>query len=162
MSKPANLSHGHTRRWHNNPNYLLRTSLDTVDAHQGRMARLRREIFPGPNKEIDDAICDHDLAEIFTRDWSRPDKDNIPGLDDAMKAADAAYLEYIGANMLAAANFAALKLLDQMDALYWVSHVAPDDLEAPWWRKVSRQIMESAEAMGEDTARRVNKWRTEL
>jgi len=162
MSKPANLSHGHTRRWHNNPNHLLRNSIDTVDAHQARMHRMRREIFPGPCTEIDDAICDHDLAEIFTGDWSRPDKDNIPGLDDAMKAADAAYLEHIGANKLADKQFAALKLLDQMDALYWVSHVARDLLDTDEWRKASSQIMESAEDMGEDTARLVNKWRAEL
>ena len=162
MIESTTLSHGHTHRWHSNPDYRLRTSCDTVDAHQGRMTRLRRVILPGGNPEMDDAICHHDLAEVFTRDWSSPEKDAIPGMAEALKMADDAYLEHIGFQSLTPTQQAILKLLDRMDALYWVSHVARDLLETDEWRKASRKIIEDAEAMGDTIAARVNKWRTEL
>lgn len=156
------LDHGHTRRWHSNPDHALRNSVDTVHAHQARMLIIRREILPGHNPEIDNAILAHDLAEVFTRDWSSPDKWAIPGMAEALQMADDAYLKHIGFTKLRETHQAILKLLDRMDAIYWVSHVAPDLLDAEEWRTASWVILESAECLGELIHERVKVWRAKL
>lgn len=156
------LDHGHTRRWHSNPDCRLRNSVDPVHAHQARMLIIRREILPGHNPEIDDAILAHDLAEVFTRDWSSPDKASIPGMAEALQMADDAYLKHIGFTKLSETHQAILKLLDRMDAIYWVSHVARDLLETGEWRAASWKVIESSQHLGEVIKERVMAWRAKL
>lgn len=52
---------GRVLRWHGSEWPALQNSHDSVDAHQARMLRLRRMLFPGQDMELDDAILGHAL-----------------------------------------------------------------------------------------------------
>ena len=139
-------SHGSTLRWHSNPWPALRNSGDTVDAHQNRMLRLRRMLWPEAYPELDEAILTHDLAEVFTRDWSRPDKDAVPGLQAALDMADDAYLAWIGACHANLETMMRLKFLDRLDAYRWA--VLHEPRCAPECEHARRGLLRDMEAMG--------------
>ena len=138
--------HGMTLRWHSNPWPALRNSGDTVDAHQNRMLRKRRDLWPGDDPRLDDAILAHDLAETFTRDWSSPMKDAIPGLQDALYAVDAVYLAHIGFTALDPDTQAKLKFLDQLDAFRWA--VLHEPRCAAEFLPARRRLYEDMQALG--------------
>ena len=143
---------GQTLRWHSSPWWALRMSGDTVDAHQQRMIRLARHFFaswkPAKRLQLIDAITDHDLPEVFTGDWSTPDKDSIPGLREMLAELDALILLHIGADDWPDDIGAAMKWLDVLDAYKWAAHVEPRAIASGGFPEAARWLHGEAWALG--------------
>ncbi len=103
-------------------------------------------LWPGAYPELDEAILTHDLAEVFTRDWSRPDKDAVPGLQAALDMADDAYLAWIGACHANLETMMRLKFLDQLDAYRWA--VLHEPRCAPEWEHARRRLWRDMSKLG--------------
>ena len=142
-------------RWHSSEWPTLQNSHDSVDGHQNRMLRLRRLLFPvagsrdfGYAITIDDAILAHDLPEFATGDWSRPDKDGIPGLNSLLKQMDALILTWLGLPDLPPWVQLGLRLLDLLDAWLWAVLHEPRIKSDPDFLAMRAAIIELAGQCG--------------
>ena len=146
---------GRVTRWHSSEWPTLQNSHDSVDGHQNRMLRLRRMLFPvagsrdfGYAISLDDAILAHDLPEFATGDWSRPDKDGIPGLNSLLKQMDALILTWLGLPDLPPWVQLGLRLLDLLDAWLWAVLHEPRIKSDPDFLAMRAAIIELAGQCG--------------
>jgi len=110
------------RRWHANADPRLRDSLDTVDAHQQRVATLCHSLaahmgHPLTESDLLLASRNHDEAERVLGDMPAPAKARFPELADAYEIAEREVLRGMGLDWkLTAKEEQMLHLCDKLDA----------------------------------------------
>lgn len=116
-------------RWHTHP--ALRSSGDTIDAHQWRVALMCVKIadISGADLSTDLLIAarTHDEAERVLGDMPYPARQQFPALALAYASAEAEVLGQMGyAIVLSDGDASILRLADRMDAYEWSrDHGAP-------------------------------------
>lgn len=113
------------RRWHTQSNIALRDSLDTVAAHQVRVAGLCHRLaahmgYPLTDSDLLHAALHHDEAERVLGDMPSPAKARFAALADAYAAAESAILADMGLSWtLTPKEEQMLHLCDKLDAYTW-------------------------------------------
>ena len=143
---------GCTLRWHSSPWWALRMSGDTVDAHNSRMNRGAKQHLgfwsKGDRLDLSDAIQIHDLPEIFTGDWSSPNKAEIPGLRPALQAVDEVVFKHMGFHDLPPMIAMALEWFDRWDGLRWAQHVEPRAVMSGGFPEVVKMLDQQSWRLG--------------
>jgi hypothetical protein len=138
---------GRARRWHRHP--VMADFDDRLDAHQGRVARIAKALFPGDHDLIAAAL-EHDDGESATGDMPNPAKNRLPAV--AREAMDAMEMQAVramwGKSAAPPCNAARLKLCDLLDAIMWVSFKAPHLLREDGWQDDVTKAMDLAAETG--------------
>ena len=140
---------GDVSRWHSHPNVKLRLSGDTIDEHQISCVRWLERLFPDASEELIDAVRYHDEAERILGDMPYTAKRYFPELADAYARAEQVVIARYGIPQPVSERDADIvKLVDMFDAYWWVSKVAPEELESEAWIEHRREIERRAKALG--------------
>lgn len=139
---------GFVRRWHTNPD--LAHTVDRIDGHGARVARIIIALHPGPDVALLKAALIHDDGESAVGDVKAPTKDKFRVIADALDE-----LEYIASAELwghwqedLSPNDAAwLKFADRLDAYMWAAHHAPHVLDGDGWPEAREWLCEQAVAL---------------
>jgi hypothetical protein len=126
---------GRCLRWHTDPR--LSGTLDRLDGHQGRVARLLLALHPDPSAALLRAALTHDDGETATGDVPRRVKDAMPHVAlewlEAAEAAQRARIWRPGGG-LTEKEERWLDFADALDALMWAAHHDPASMSAPRWQ----------------------------
>lgn len=140
------------RRWHNNANTDLRDSLDTIAAHQRRVADLCHSLSARIGHALTDsdliyAALHHDDAEAVIGDMPGPAKDRFPALAAAYAKAELQVLVEMGLTWnLTRKEADMLDLCDKLDAYLWArKHCATDTRE---WEDALLRLHAKSRAIG--------------
>ena len=141
---------GFVRRWHSNPD--LSHTVDRIDGHSARVARIILALHPSPSVALIRAALTHDDGESVTGDMSAVMKRNNPFI-----AAHLARVEYIARTDLwgldpdlGNVGYIWLKFADRLDAYMWAAHHAPHIMDRDDWPELLAWINETAELLGVD------------
>ena len=141
---------GLVRRWHCNPD--LAHTVDRIDGHGARVARIIIALNPQPALKLIDAALTHDDGESVTGDVSRTTKALHPVfsalLEKMEKAARISLWGYDATAELAPSECLWLKFADRLDAYMWAQHHAPHVLTSDDWPDARVWLLETAEALG--------------
>ena len=141
---------GFVRRWHSNAD--LCHTVDRIDGHSARVARIILALHPSPPVGLIRAALTHDDGEGVTGDMSAVCKGGNPELAEMLAEAEYAarralwgpdpYLRHI--------EHAWLKFADRLDAYMWAAHHAPHIMGSDGWVKRLAWINETADVLGVD------------
>ena len=141
---------GFVRRWHSNPD--LCHTVDRIDGHSARVARIILALHPSPSVALIRAALTHDDGESVTGDMSAVCKHGNPQLLSLL-----ARVEYIARTdlwgldpNLVLADIQWLKFADRLDAYMWAAHHAPHIMDRDGWPELLTWINETAELLGVD------------
>lgn len=131
-------SSGFVNRWHSNPDARLRNSQDTTAAHSQRVAVLVAKLWehlPGRWRDgsLEDALVAallHDAPECFVGDAPWTIKRKNARLKLELHTAEEKWLRDIGQPLTVTP---VVVLCDQLDAVLFCKHVAPDLLTTQDW-----------------------------
>jgi 5'-deoxynucleotidase YfbR-like HD superfamily hydrolase len=122
------------RRWHSNADPRLRDTLDTIAAHQARVATLCHSLAAAMGHALTDsdlirAALHHDAAEAVLGDMPGPAKERFPALAAAYAKAELAVLIEMGLTWnLTRREQDMLDICDKLDAYTWArKHGATGD-----------------------------------
>lgn len=136
---------GFVNRWHSHPDPRLRNSGDTTAAHAQRVAILLSQLPSMAHLTHDDMLeaIIHDAPECYTGDVPyRAKRDLQVSTDDA----EDAWWKELGFDDFYPSPL--LKLCDQLDAILFVKHVAPDLLLRPDWQDCINHAIGWATTLG--------------
>ena len=141
---------GFVRRWHSNPD--LCHTVDRIDGHSARVARIILALHPSPSVALIRAALTHDDGESVTGDMSAVCKHGNPQLLSLL-----ARVEYIARTdlwgldpNLVLADIQWLKFADRLDAYMWAAHHAPHIMDRDEWPELLAWINEAADVLGVD------------
>jgi len=141
---------GFVRRWHSNPD--LCHTVDRIDGHSARVARIILALHPSPSVALIRAALTHDDGESVTGDMGAVCKYGNPQLLSLL-----ARVEYIARTdlwgldpNLVLADIQWLKFADRLDAYMWAAHHAPHIMDRDGWQKSLTWINEAADVLGVD------------
>ena len=141
---------GFVRRWHSNPD--LCHTVDRIDGHSARVARIILALHPSPSVALIRAALTHDDGESVTGDMSAVCKHGNPQLAEMLAEAEYAarralwgppqYMPQCDRNWL--------KFADRLDAYMWAAHHAPHIMDRDDWPELLAWINETADVLGVD------------
>jgi len=141
---------GFVRRWHSNPD--LCHTVDRIDGHSARVARIILALHPSPSAALIRAALTHDDGESVTGDMSAVCKGAHWQLAEQM-----ARVEYIARTDLwgldpdlGNVGYIWLKFADRLDAYMWAAHHAPHIMDRDGWPELLAWINETADVLGVD------------
>ena len=141
---------GFVRRWHSNPD--LCHTVDRIDGHSARVARIILALHPSPSVALIRAALTHDDGESVTGDMSAVMKQQNPVIASILARA-----EYIACTALwgldpdlGNVGYLWLKFADRLDAYMWAAHHAPHIMDRDDWPELLAWIMETADVLGVD------------
>lgn len=120
---------GFVRRWHTNPD--LAHTVDRIDGHSARVARIILALHPDPSLHLIRAALVHDDGESVVGD--------VPAtFKNASAMRDAEYLASVDLwghwmQPLGDTDRAWLKFADRLDAYMWARHHAPHVMTGDGW-----------------------------
>ena len=139
---------GFVRRWHSNAD--LCHTVDRIDGHSARVARLILALHPSPSVALIRAALTHDDGESVTGDMGAVCKYGNPQLLSLL-----ARVEYIARTdlwgldpNLVLADIQWLKFADRLDAYMWAAHHAPHIMDRDGWQNSLTWINETADVLG--------------
>ena len=111
---------GFTRRWHSN--HDLSDTVDYDAGHQGRVAVLILNLFPGASRNLLIRALTHDQGEVAVGDVSYEAKRKNPVLAQMVRQQEAQEIAAQGLPQpeLSTGEKVALKLCDSLDAWLWM------------------------------------------
>ena len=130
---------GFVHRWHTNPD--LCHTVDRIDAHQGRVARLMLALWPETTAAALHYALTHDDGESVVGDAPATSKG---AFDAVMAEASARRSIWPGLVDLPAEDLARIKFCDRLDAFMWAKHHAPHTLKADGWPEARQWLQEHA------------------
>jgi hypothetical protein len=134
---------GFVRRWHVNPD--LSHTVDRLDGHHGRTARLMLALWPDTSAAALRYALTHDDGESKVGDVPATHK----GAHVTCDAEDRARFCIWGPDPdLTATDRRRVKLCDRLDAYMWAKHHAPHVMNGDGWPEARRWIMREAEKLG--------------
>ena len=141
---------GLVRRWHCNPD--LAHTVDRIDGHGARVARIIIELNPQPSLGLITEALRHDDGESVTGDVKAPTKDAHPVFSEMLAEIEqeARVALWCGYYRLTKSETAWLKFADRLDAYMWAQHHAPHVLTGDDWPDARVWLLEAAEALGVD------------
>jgi hypothetical protein len=136
---------GRARRWHRHP--VMADHDDRLDAHQGRVARIAKALFPDDHMLISAAL-EHDDGESATGDVPNPVKQRLPAVArEALDAMEVLAIREIWGRSNSDAPWcdpARLKLCDKLDAIMWVASKEPHLLRETGWQNDIAEALDLA------------------
>lgn len=138
---------GATRRWHTNPR--LCGTVDRVDGHGARVARLILLLHPAPSLELVRAALIHDDGEGAVGDMPGPAKDANPEFTAMLDQLEQSARARIWGDdcALSADDVRWLKFCDRLDAFMWAQfHGAPMNRDG--WPEAAAALVEAANDLG--------------
>lgn len=141
---------GLTHRWHTNPH--LAGTVDRLDGHQARVARLALYLFDGDCTVAFITAClTHDDGESVTGDIPFPNE-KTPAQVEAEESAwgDIWGTHSVGAwcRSLSDLETRRLKFCDRLDAYMWMRHHRPDLRDRSDWVKALTWLKKEAHLLG--------------
>lgn len=134
---------GFVHRWHANPD--LCHTVDRIDAHQGRVARLLCHLWPDSRAEAIHYALTHDDGESVVGDQPATTK----GAFDLTQAeAVARRAIWPGEVSLTSVELLRIKMCDRLDAYFWARHYAPQTLLGDGWPECRDWLLATAEDLG--------------
>lgn len=141
---------GRTYRWHANAD--LCDSVDPVDGHAARVARIILALHPAPSIDLITAALTHDDGEQGVGDMTGPAKrDNLvlaEALARAERRARRALWHGDPAALETSLDQLWLDFADGLDAYMWAAWHRPAVLERGDWRAMRRWLEETALSLG--------------
>ena len=139
---------GRVRRWHSNAD--MADTVETVDGHQARVARLVLALSPLASRNLLRAALTHDDGEHASGDVSGPIKRQHPALADELRhIEDVARQSIWGSDAtLTAHEQLLLDVCDKLDAYLWVRHHRPEHLSGHGWPEARQRLQADAIALG--------------
>ena len=137
------------RRWHTNAH--MSHTVDPLDGHHGRVARILLHLWPDSTAAILRAALTHDDGEHAFADVAGPDKRNM---DPALLAAVERIMTEARVGLwgddpdLTDIERDRLDFADKLDALMWVAHHRPERLKTTDWESTHHTLMVQARALG--------------
>lgn len=125
---------GFTRRWHTHER--LGQTVDRVDGHSARVARIILMLHPCPSPELVWAALVHDDGEQSVGDLKGPAKSSLPAAcRAAIEEMESISIRRIWGRVpnLTDRELMWLKFADRMDAIMWCAFHAPDFLAKDGW-----------------------------
>lgn len=117
---------GFVRRWHTNPH--LAHTVDTVDAHSARVAKLLITLWPSSSRNAIMYAITHDAGEYRTGDIPATFSKSA----EIVKAEKAARTELWNV-AVTTQEMLRIKFVDKLDAYMWVRHHEPACLLDAYW-----------------------------
>ena len=144
---------GFVRRWHTNPD--LAHTVDRIDGHSARVARILLAVHPSPSLELIRTALIHDDGESATGDVSATFKRSMPGiLRVELAAQESGHLIDLWGysdpmpDCDTGCDAQWLKFADRLDAYMWAAHHAPHVLNGDGWPEALEWLFDMAETLG--------------
>ena len=141
---------GSVRRWHANPD--LCHTVDRVDGHAARVARIILAMHPAPSLALVSAALQHDDGESVSGDVPADAKRRDPFLSDRLHVIESAAIVALWGDKTAISLSVEeriwLKFADRLDAFMWASEHAPEIMGEVGWRNDWKDIERRADALG--------------
>lgn len=136
-------------RWHASRSPRLRASGDTIRLHHSRCLAMLECLWPDAPQSLRDAVKYHDLPEVILGDPPYPTKRAFPKLAAAYAEAEAEVIaRYSIPQPKDATEALWVKLVDRIDAYWWVRWKDPDELRTPDWQEARAEIGGLAQSLG--------------
>ena len=143
---------GLVRRWHCNPD--LAHTVDRIDGHGARVARLLIALHPKITVALLEAALEHDDGESVTGDVKAPTKKAHPVfaamLNEFEQETRIVLWGYDAIANLNSSELLWLKFADQLDPYMWALHYTPHVLTGDDWPEARVWLLETAEALSAD------------
>ena len=141
---------GFVRRWHSNPD--LCHTVDRIDGHSARVARIILALHPSPSVALIRAALTHDDGESVTGDMSAVMKRNNPFIAAHLARAEGVARRALWGHEpdLSDTDRDWLKFADRLDAYMWAAHHAPHIMDRDDWPELLAWINETADVLGVD------------
>ena len=147
MNLTAIFCAGFTRRWHANPD--LCHTIDPVDGHSARVARIILALHPAPTLQLISAALTHDDGESVTGDVPWPFKAQMIEAERALlDIAEARAVSDLWGDLPRDDSSQWLEFADRLDAYMWAKHHAPHVLSGDGWPEARAMIESQAIALG--------------
>jgi len=143
---------GRVRRWHTNPD--LCDTVDHIDGHAGRVARVMLILWPQTSAAALRAALTHDDGEHAAADLSRLVKREHPALAQAAAEVETAARRDLWGDDpdLTETERSRLEFVDKLDAIMWVAHHRPHMLRDDGWPEAMTALSVQAATLGADAA----------
>lgn len=136
---------GDVSRWHAHPCDALRLSGDTINKHQKRCAHWVLQLWPDAPDTLVQAAEHHDEPERWLGDMPHPAKRDNPGIAvEYRRAEDAIVAAYNIPQPATHWEAYEVKLVDMLDAYWWMQRCAPHLASDPEWVQARKDIELSA------------------
>ena len=141
---------GFVRRWHSNPD--LCHTVDRIDGHSARVARIILALHPLPSVALIRAALTHDDGESVTGDFPATLKQANPAFARALRSTEfKARTDLWGLDPpICRVDERWLKFADRLDAYMWAAHHAPHIMDRDDWPELLTWINETADVLGVD------------
>jgi len=141
---------GFVRRWHSNPD--LCHTVDRIDGHSARVARIILALHPSPSVALIRAALTHDDGESVTGDMSAVMKQQNPVIASILALAEGVARRALWGHEpdLSDRDRNWLKFADRLDAYMWAAHHAPHIMDRDGWPELLAWINETADVLGVD------------
>ena len=138
------------RRWHRNPD--LAHTVDTLAAHQGRVAILLCTIWPDTGTSALWAALTHDMGESAVGDVCGQAKRENQKLATMLHEIEAKHADDLGlAHKVTPVEATRIKFCDKLDAYLWAKHNTPHIVASDEdWQKVRDWLYSQAMELGVD------------
>ena len=135
---------GFVRRWHMNPD--LCHTVDRIDGHSARVARIILMIHPDPSMSLISAALIHDDGESGAGDVCGLVKRDLPALskilDDLEQIVTMDIWGYAFSHE--GKDLEWLKFADRLDAYMWAKHHAPHVMDSDGWPEARQRLIDAA------------------
>ncbi|WP_165775071.1 hypothetical protein [Mameliella alba] len=134
---------GFVRRWHTNPD--LAHTVDRIDGHSARVARIIMALHPSPPLELIRAALIHDDGESVIGDIPGPAKERMTDSGWSLAPIEGAALHEVWGAFEKPRQDERIWLwfADRLDAYMWAAHHAPHVLNGDGWPEARRELMEA-------------------
>lgn len=134
---------GFTRRWHSNPD--LCGTVDPIDGHQGRVARIILMLHPNPTVSLLKAALTHDDGEGVVGDTSGMTKADHPQEYGILQVLECKAREAIWGPQpdMLNANRLWLRFADKLDAYMWAAHHKPHVMAGDGWPEAGAWLLDT-------------------
>lgn len=140
---------GFVRRWHTNPD--LGHTVDRIDGHSARVARIILALHPNPTLDLIQAALIHDDGESVVGDMGAVIKQELPliaaQLASIENQATADLWGWTGYEM-EAEHKSWLKFADRLDAFMWAAHHAPHIMDRDGWPEARTWLYAESAKLG--------------
>lgn len=141
---------GLVHRWHTNPR--LAGTVDRLDGHQARVARIIIALWPDASRDLILAALTHDDGEYITGDVPAPAGKTPAQVIAELKAWRSVWgREWPGRDWpdLDPLDKRRLHFADKLDAFQWAEHHAPEHvMMAEEWVRAHNWLLDEAEELG--------------